>query len=150
MSNGGPRKSGKNGKKCQPGKKRTTWNKKDKRKKTSSSLLDGHTLPCGWRTNTGFLRFLFLCSCGVCGALGIISAGCLLQETALLGRASALEPNGAGVATDAASRDLLTLGAGTTAVAGGGGIIGTGRSGREMGNVLGNGVLGANVGDADV
>lgn len=96
------------------------------------------------------MRVLVLCSCGVSGALGILCAGFLLQEAAFLSRASALKPNGSGVAADAASRDLLALGTGTTTVAGGGGVIGAGRSGRQVRNVFGDGVLGANVGDTDV
>jgi len=113
-------------------------------------LLDGHAPSCGRWTNIGFLRVLALCSCGVCGALGILCAGFLLQEAALFSRASALEPNGSGVAADAASWDLLALGTSTTTVAGGSGVVGSGRSGRQMWNVFGNGVLGANIGDTDV
>lgn len=125
-------------------------NKKERGKKRRSLLLDGHALSC-WRwTDTGFMRVLVLCSCGVSGALGILCAGFLLQEAAFLSRASALKPNGAGMAADAASRDLLALGTGTTTVAGGGGVIGAGRSGRQVRNVFGDGVLGANVGDTDV
>lgn len=129
----------------QPGKKGET--KKGERRLL---LLDGHTLSCWWWTDTGFVRVLALCSCGVSDALGILCAGFLLQEAAFLSRASALKPNGAGVAADAASRDLLALGTGTTTVAGGGGVIGAGRSSRQVRNVFGDGVLGANVGDTDV
>ena len=61
-----------------------------------------------------------------------------------------MEPNRARVAADAASWDLLALGTGTTAIAGGGGVVGSGRSGRQVRNVFRDGVLGANVGDTDV
>jgi hypothetical protein len=50
----------------------------EKRKKKISLLFDGHAFSCGRRTDTGFLRVLVLCSCGVCGALGILCAGFLL------------------------------------------------------------------------
>ena len=54
------------------------------------------------------------------------------------------------MATDAISGDLLSLVTGAPTVAGGGGVVGTGRSGREVWDILGDGVLGANVGDANV
>lgn len=49
-----------------------------------------------------------------------------------------------------AARDLLSLGTGTRTVAGRRGIVGTGRGGGQMGDVLGDRMLGADVGDADV
>lgn len=52
--------------------------------------------------------------------------------------------------TDTVSGDLLSLVASAPVVAGGGGVVGTGRGGREMGDILGDGVLGANVGDANI
>ena len=54
------------------------------------------------------------------------------------------------MATDTVSGNLLSLVAGAPVVGGGGGIVGTGRGGREMGDILGDGVLGANVGDANI
>lgn len=82
--------------------------------------------------------------------LGVFCTGFLLQHTTLLGRATTLETDRARMTTDAISRNLVPLRAGTTTVAGRGGVVGTGRSGREVRNVFGDGVLGADVGDADV
>lgn len=52
--------------------------------------------------------------------------------------------------TDAVSGDLLSLISGTAVVASSGGVIGTGGGGRQVGDVLGDGVLRANVGNANI
>ena len=52
-----------------------------------------------------------------------------------------METDRARMATDAASGDLLSLGTSATTIAGGGGVVGTGRSGSKVRDVLGNGVL---------
>lgn len=54
------------------------------------------------------------------------------------------------MATDTVSGDLLALVGSTAVVTSGGGVVGTGRSGRQVRNVLGDGVLRANVGDANI
>lgn len=53
------------------------------------------------------------------------------------------------MAADAAG-DLLALGAGTAAVVSTRGIVGTGRGCGQMRDVFGDGMAGADVGDADV
>lgn len=73
-----------------------------------------------------------------------------MQEAPLLDGAAALEPDRPGMPADAAG-DLLALGGGDgAAVAGGGGVVGAGRGGGQVRDVLGHGVLGADVGDANV
>lgn len=49
-----------------------------------------------------------------------------------------------------AARNLLSLGTGTRTIAGRSGIVGAGRGGGQMRDVLGDGMLGTDVGDADV
>lgn len=113
-------------------------------------MLDGHTLAGRWWTDTGVLRLL-LFICGRVGStLGVLSIGLLLQITALFSRTGARETDRSGMTTDTVSGDLLPLVGGTAVVTSGGGVVGTGRSGRQVRNVLGDGVLRANVGDANI
>lgn len=80
--------------------------------------------------------------------LRLLSIGALVQDTAFLGGAAALEPDRARVAADTAG-DLVALCASAGSAAGRG-VIGAGRGRGEVGDVLGDRMAGADVGDADV
>lgn len=114
-------------------------------------MLNGHTLAGRWWTDTGVLRLLLVTfGSRVRGTFGVFSIGLLLQVTAFFSRSRAGETNRARMATDTVSGDLLALVGSTAVVTSGGGVVGTGRSGRQVRNVLGDGVLRANVGDANI
>lgn len=114
-------------------------------------MLNGHTLAGRWWTDTGILRLLPATFCSrIRSTLGIFSVGFLLQEATLLSRSPARETYRSRMTADAVSGDLLSLIGGTAVVASSGGVVGTGRGGRQVGDVLGDRVLRANVGNANI
>lgn len=111
---------------------------------------DGNTFTRGRRADTELLGGLGVLVGRTLSLLVIVvvDAGASVQETGLLDGASTLKTNRSWVPADAAGHLLASLGADAAAVAGRYG--GAGRRRRQVWDVFGNRVPGANVGDADI